>query len=140
MYLSRIQIKNFRNFHDLDVRLGKASVVVGENNVGKSNLGLRSQANPGPTSLRLLKGCCARKISGLVLTEPVKSKEIIEVAIEFQDFQKEQSVFAVLQPFCIPGPVADTARLTYRFRPNSSTPEDRELTIDDYQFVVFGGH
>ena len=126
MYLSRIQIKNFRNFHDLDVRLGKASVVVGENNVGKSNLvfALRLILDPRLSdSSRMLR----EEDFWTGLTEPVKSKEIIEVAIEFQDFQKEQSVFAVLQPFCIPGPVADTARLTYRFRPNSSTPEDREL-------------
>ena len=50
------------------------------------------------------------------LIEPIKSKEIIEVAIEFQDFQKEPSVFTVLQSFCIPGSVVDTARLTYRFQ------------------------
>ncbi len=38
VFLSRIQIHNFRNFHELDVRLGPTTVVVGENNVGKSNL------------------------------------------------------------------------------------------------------
>ena len=138
MYLSRIQIKNFRNFHNLDVRLGQASVIVGENNVGKSNLvfALRLILDPRLSdSSRMLR----EEDFWTGLTEPVKNKEIIEVAIEFQDFQKEQSVFAVLQPFCIPGPVADTARLTYRFRPNLSIPEDRELTIDDYEFVVFGG-
>lgn len=138
MYLSRIQIKNFRNFHDLDVRLGQASVIVGENNVGKSNLvfALRLILDPRLSdSSRMLR----EEDFWAGLTEPVKNKEIIEVAIEFRDFQKEQSVFAVLQPFCIPAPVADTARLTYRFRPNLSIPEDRGLTIDDYEFVVFGG-
>ena len=138
MYLSRIQVKNFRNFHDLDVRLGRASVVVGENNVGKSNLvfALRLILDPRLSdSSRMLR----EEDFWAGLIEPVKSKEIIEVAIEFQEFQQEQSVFAVLQPFCIPGPVADTARLIYRFRPKSSLPEDRELIIDDYEFVVFGG-
>ena len=138
MYLSRIQIKNFRNFHDLDVRLGQASVIVGENNVGKSNLvfALRLILDPRLSdSSRMLR----EEDFWTGLNEPVQNKEIIEVAIEFQNFQKEQSVFAVLQPFCIPGPVADTARLTYRFRPITSIPEDRELTIDDYEFVVFGG-
>ena len=38
MYLSRIYVKNFRNFHFLDVKLSPKSVVVGENNVGKTNL------------------------------------------------------------------------------------------------------
>ena len=35
MYISRIQIKNFRNFHDFDVQLGENAVIVGENKIGK---------------------------------------------------------------------------------------------------------
>ncbi len=38
MRLSRIVIKNFRNFKLLDVRLGEHAVVLGENKVGKTNL------------------------------------------------------------------------------------------------------
>ena len=138
MHLSRIQIGNFRNFHDLDVKLGRASVVVGENNVGKSNLlfALRLILDPRLSdSSRMLR----EEDFWAGLHEPVKNREIIEVAIEFQDFQKEKSVFAVLQPYCIPGPVADTARLTYRFRPKSSLQQKQGLAIEDYEFVVFGG-
>ena len=138
MYLSRIQVKNFRNFHDLDVRLGRASVVVGENNVGKSNLlfALRLILDPRLSdSSRMLR----EEDFWAGLNEPVKNREVIEVAIEFQDFQKEQSIFAVLQPYCIPGPVTDTARLTYRFRPKPSLLKKPQLAIGDYEFVVFGG-
>ncbi|MFN7307801.1 MAG: AAA family ATPase, partial [Acetobacteraceae bacterium] len=48
MYLSRIMIKNFRNFCDLDVTLNGNVVIVGENRVGKSNLlfGLRLIFDP----------------------------------------------------------------------------------------------
>jgi putative ATP-dependent endonuclease of OLD family len=38
MWLSRITIKNFRNFKLLDVKLGEHAVVLGENKVGKTNL------------------------------------------------------------------------------------------------------
>jgi predicted ATP-dependent endonuclease of OLD family len=38
MWLSRIIIKNFRNFRSLDVKLGKHAVVLGENKVGETNL------------------------------------------------------------------------------------------------------
>lgn len=38
MRLSRITIKNFRNFKYLDVYLGQHAVVLGENKVGKTNL------------------------------------------------------------------------------------------------------
>lgn len=38
MRLSRIIVKNFRNFKSLDVKLGEHAVVLGENKVGKTNL------------------------------------------------------------------------------------------------------
>lgn len=38
MRISRITIKNFRNFSDLDITLGEHAVIVGENKIGKSNL------------------------------------------------------------------------------------------------------
>lgn len=58
MFLSRIKIENFRNFHKLDVYLSPSTVVVGENNVGKSNLllALRLVLDPRlPDSARQLR-------------------------------------------------------------------------------------
>ena len=37
LYISRVVIKNYRNFKDLDVDLQHNSVIVGENNIGKTN-------------------------------------------------------------------------------------------------------
>lgn len=58
MRLSRIVIKNFRNFKHLDVRLGRHAVVLGENKVGKTNLlfALRLILDPTlPDSARKLR-------------------------------------------------------------------------------------
>src|SRR5689334_7967089 len=38
MYISRVTIKNFRNFKDFDVVLKSQAIFVGANRVGKSNL------------------------------------------------------------------------------------------------------
>ena len=39
MYISRLVIRNFRNFTDLDIALdSKVTCIIGENNVGKTNL------------------------------------------------------------------------------------------------------
>ena len=38
MHINHIRVTNLRNFRYLDVALGPKLVVVGENNVGKSNL------------------------------------------------------------------------------------------------------
>jgi len=138
MFLSRIQIRDFRNFHNLDVRTGPTTVVVGENNAGKSNLlfALRLILDPRlADSSRQMRG----EDFWDGLHEPANNKETIEIAVEFQDFLNDQNVFTVLQPYCVKGPVPDTARLTYIFRPKSPLPKNREISIEDYEFLVFGG-
>ena len=138
MHLSRIRITNFRNFHDFNVRLGRTSVVVGENSVGKTNLifALRLILDPRlPESSRQLR----EEDFWEGLPQPVQSRAEIEVAVEFQDFQNEKSIFAILQPYCVIGPAPDTARLTYRFRPKSHLVNHPDLSINDYEFLVFGG-
>ena len=138
MFLSRVKIDNFRNFHQLDVRLGSTSVIVGENGAGKSNLlyALRLILDPRlwDSSRRLRE-----EDFWDGLNDPVKKGEIVEISIEFQDFKNDSNVFAVLQPYCVKGPVEDTARLTYRYRPKPAIPLNRDLTTEDYEFVVFGG-
>ena len=37
LFISRVKIKNYRNFKDVDVRLGHKQIIIGENNVGKTN-------------------------------------------------------------------------------------------------------
>lgn len=138
MYLSRIRITNFRNFHDFDVRLGRTSVVVGENSVGKTNLifALQLILDPRlPESSRQLR----EEDFWEGLTQPVQNRAEIEVSVEYQDFQNQPSMFAVLQPYCVRAPAPDTARLTYRFRPKPHLVNHPDLTINDYEFLVFGG-
>ena len=138
MFLSRVRIDNFRNFHHLDVLLGSTSVIVGENGAGKSNLlfALRLILDPRlwDSSRRLRE----EDFWG-GLNDPVKNGEVIDISVEFQDFKNDSNVFAVLQPYCVQGPVEDTARLTYRYRPKPSVPKNGDIAIEDYEFVVFGG-
>ena len=138
MFLSRVQIQNFRNFHDLDVHLGPTSVIVGENSVGKSNLlfALRLIMDPElPESSRRLRE--EDFWEGLV--DPVENHAEIDVSVELQDFRNDKNVFTVLQPFCVKGPPGETARLTYRFRPKPHMAGNPDLTINDYEFLLFGG-
>jgi len=60
MRLSRVSITNFRNFKNLDVRLGKHAVFLGENKIGKTNLlfALRLILDPSlPDSPRAFFSC-----------------------------------------------------------------------------------
>ena len=138
MFISRICISNFRNFHKLDVKLGPTAVIVGENSAGKSNLlfALRLILDPRMAdSTRQLR----EEDFWDGLADPVENKEIIEIAVDFQDFKKDKNILTVLQQFCIKESVQDTARLSYRYRPRAPLPKDRKLTTEDYEFVVFGG-
>jgi putative ATP-dependent endonuclease of OLD family len=58
MRISRLQINNFRNFAEVDIKLGENAVIVGENKIGKSNLlyALRLILDPSlPDSARKLR-------------------------------------------------------------------------------------
>ena len=37
LFISRVVIKNFRNLTNVDVCLGHKQIIIGENNVGKTN-------------------------------------------------------------------------------------------------------
>lgn len=136
MRLSRIVIKNFRNFSSLDVRLGRHAVVLGENKVGKTNLlfALRLILDPAlPDSARRLR--LDDFWDGL--DRPLQAEDVIEVSIEFSDFEDREELLAVLADHLVqPDPMV--ARITYRFQPVAGL--DRAPRSEaDYEFIIFGG-
>ena len=138
MHICHIRVTNLRNFRYLDVALGPKLVVVGENNVGKSNLlfALRLILDPTlPDSARYLR----EDDFWDGLADPVKAHQVVDVCIELTDFKENQDLFSILQQYLVKGGPPDTARLTYQFRPKTPLPTDRPLTIGDYEFVIFGG-
>jgi putative ATP-dependent endonuclease of the OLD family len=136
MRISRIQIQNFRNFHDLDIALGEHAVIVGENKIGKSNLlfALRLLLDPSvPDSARQLK----EEDYWDGLPRPLTKKDIIEIAVEFSDFEDNDRYLAVLGEFPI-STEPMVSRLTYVFGPISAG-KDSEIKESDYEFFIYGG-
>jgi putative ATP-dependent endonuclease of the OLD family len=136
MRLSRIAIKNFRNFKSLDVGLADHAVIIGENKVGKTNLlfALRLILDPTlPDSTRRLR--LEDFWDGL--PRPLTINDVIEISIEFSGFEASENLLAVLADHLVS---ADPmiARITYRFQPipglNSAPKSETE-----YEFVIFGG-
>lgn len=135
MYLSKIRIKNFRNFSELDIQLAGNAVVVGENRVGKSNLlyALRLVLDPGlPDSARQLG--FSDFWDGLGTWS---ADDKIEVSVEIKDFQDDLDVLAVLTDFRLSDD-PETARLTYELRPRADL-EGEPAKEDDYEFICYGG-
>ncbi len=137
MRISRIIIKNFRNFKSLDVKLGEHAVVLGENKVGKTNLlfALRLILDPSlPDSARRLR--LEDFWDGL--ERPLKKEDEIEMSVEFRDFEKSENLLAVLADHLVkPDPMV--ARITYFFRPIPGR-EEAARSEADYEFVIFGGN
>ena len=136
MRLSRIKIKNFRNFKNLDVQLGEHAVILGENKVGKTNLlfALRLLLDPSlPDSSRQLR--LEDFWDGL--ERPLSEDDLIEIALEFRDFEHNENLLAILADSLIqPDPMV--ARITYRFQPVAGLVAAPRSEAD-YEFIVFGG-
>ena len=134
MYLSRVQIKNLRNFRDLDVTLSGDMVMVGENRVGKSNFifALRLVLDAGVSdAVRQLK--LADIFDGADLSKDPK----VEVHLDFREFDKDLSLLALLTDYRLPAD-HNIARLSYVFtkRADVQGPAGSDA---DYEFKVFGG-
>lgn len=135
MKLSRICIRNFRNFSEIDIALDGNVVIVGENRVGKSNLlyALRLIFDPSlPDSARQL----GQGDFWDGLGEPLEDEKIT-VFVEVQDFEDDLDLLAQLTDFRL-NDDPDTVRLTYEFRPIPGL-ERFPQSDDDYEFLCYGG-
>lgn len=133
-YISRVQIKNFRNFLDVDVALDHKQVIIGENNVGKTNF-LRA--------IQLILDKDYSDSDRQLTTEdfhdsidkPMENGEEIEINLEIKGYEhnsklKAQFVDAVISD------APPTLRFTYKFIPN----RDEFEKIINYRYIIFKGN
>ncbi len=136
MRISHIHIENFRNFHLLDLEVGRSAVIFGENQIGKSNLlcALRLVLDPAlPDSARQLR------VDDIWdgIPRPLELDVKIKISIDIADFEDNEGHLAVLAEHLVqPEPMV--ARLAYEFGPipglNRAPSKD-----DDFEFLVYGG-
>ncbi len=136
MKIYRVQIKNFRNFHNLDVIFGEHAVILGENKVGKSNFlyALRLVLDPSlPDNARQLQ----RTDFWDGLGDSLTKDDSIQISVELTDFEDDEDLMAILAEHLVqPEPMI--SRLTYVFQPKATLTED-PTTEADYEFFVYGG-
>lgn len=140
MYISKVIVRNFRNFRELDISLDKkVTCIIGENNVGKTNLlhaiRLVLDANLS-SSFRSLSEQDFH--AGINISEP---NQVI-VSLEFSDFKDEINACALVGCYQVED---DKAYIHYRFRPKENIiekideGEEIKLTIEDYHWSITGG-
>lgn len=144
MHISRLFVKNFRNFRQLDVPIGNGvTCFTGENNSGKTNLlhALRLLLDGSlSTQRRRLKS--EDFSAGLNPSQP----EHVLVSVEFTDFRGRVNEEALLMSAVLQN---GSARLSYRFRPRPAVRERianlaagaplPTLTLEDYWWEIVGG-
>ena len=143
--ISRLRIRNFRNFADCEVDPFPApAVIVGENGVGKSNLlhALRLVLDPDlPDSARRLRADDIHDgASGPFGTGLSGGAEVI-VEVELCGFDDDEEAVAILSGALIDLSTPKRARLTYRFAPrlrgevDTETGGFSELGVDDVAYT-----
>lgn len=136
MRIHRISLTNFRNFKSLDVQVGNQIVIAGENQIGKTNLlyALRLLLDPSlPDSVRQLRD--TDFWDGL--SDPIQNGEVIEISLEFTEFDGDEDLMAVLAEHLInPDPMI--SKLTFRFQPKPGLGRPPRSEAD-YEFITFGG-
>lgn len=136
MRISRIYIENFRNFHKLDIAVGQSVVIIGENQIGKTNLlfALRLILDPAlPDSARQLR--IEDFWDGV--SRPLNKSVRIQISIDISDFEDDEGHLAILAEHLIqPDPMV--ARLTYEFSPLPNL-DHVPAKDDDFEFSIYGG-
>jgi putative ATP-dependent endonuclease of OLD family len=134
MRLSKLSVRNFRNFRSIDIPLSCNVVVLGQNRVGKSNLLFAIQLILDPTmpdSARQLK------LTDFWDGGLTDYSAPIEVHLEVADFATDLALTALLTDFRAPhDPMI--AQLSFIFRKKSDIT-GAPLSSADCEFLVFGG-
>ncbi len=166
MYISKLQIQNYRNFSSLELDLHPFTLIIGENNVGKTNLlnaiGLIFSQEITIFKKRFLEiddfnYDVIRSFKEKVADTSISNLNEIELPIVkieafLQDFTDEQA--AIVADWCINRELTE-AKIVYEFSPQVSfkkyewIQKQRERTnldwqsvdfpIDAYEYTIYGG-
>lgn len=166
MYIHKLRIQNYRNFQIAEINLQPFTLVIGENNVGKTNLlnavGLIFSQEITIFKKRFLEiddfnydvvKSLKEKISNTSIVN-LNDIELPIVKIEafLKDFTEEQA--AIVADWCINRELSE-AKIVYEFSPqvsfkkNEWIEKQRESTclnwqtidfpIDAYEYTIYGG-
>lgn len=135
LFISRVKIKNYRNFKDVDVQLGHKQIIIGENNVGKTNFLKALQLILDPTLSdedRMLQESDFND----TLVNPMENKEEIVVEIYIDNYSNNKTILTVFQDATVKNEEGkEILKLSYRFFPYVNDAGNIE-----YQYNIFKGN
>lgn len=132
-HISRVKIKNYRNFKEVDVNLNHKQVIIGENNVGKTNF-LRAIQLILDRSLSDVDRELSRSDFNDSIEDPIGNGEEIMISIEIQNYEHNRQLVAQFQDAVI-STTPPTLRFTYKYFP----VKDENEAIIRYQYQIYKG-
>ncbi|MCY6353635.1 ATP-dependent nuclease [Clostridium sp. ZS2-4] len=133
LYISRVIIKNYRNFKDIDVRLNHKQVIIGENNIGKTNF-LRALQLVLDPSFSDEDRYLEENDFFDGLEDPIENKEIIEIKIYLSNYINNKNILAQLSDATVKENGEEKLLITYRY-----FPIEKENGEIEYQYIIFKG-
>jgi putative ATP-dependent endonuclease of OLD family len=132
-YISKLTINNFKNFKDVEVNLNHKQVVIGENNVGKSNF------------IKAIQLILDRNYSDFdrdldpsffhdSLEDPEKNGVEIKIQIEIKNYEKNRHLVSQLSDAVV-SITPPTLRITYKYYP----VRDETNEILHYNYLIYKG-
>lgn len=135
LFISRVVIKNFRKFKNVDVCLGHKQIIIGENNVGKTNFLRALQLVLDPTLSdedRMLQESDFNDS----IKNPMENKEEILIEIYIDNYDQNKTILAVFQDATVMTEDGkEVLKFTYRFFPYIN-----EGGVAEYQYNIYKGN
>ncbi|MBP9583526.1 MAG: AAA family ATPase, partial [Ignavibacterium sp.] len=133
-FIQRVQIKNFRNYLDVDVTLDHKQVIIGENNVGKTNF------------LRAIQLILDRDLSDNdrqltsddfhdSIEAPMEIGAVIEIKLHIQGYEHSRKLIAQFADAVI-SDEPPTLQFVYKFDPDY----DEDGNIIKYKYAIYKGN
>lgn len=133
-FIQRVQIKNFRNYLDVDVTLDHKQVIIGENNVGKTNF------------LRAIQLILDRDFSDNdrqltsddfhdSIEAPMETGAEIEIKLHIQGYEHSRKLIAQFADAVI-SDEPPTLQFVYKFYPDY----DEDRNIINYKYAIYKGN
>lgn len=133
-FIQRVQIKNFRNYLNVDVSLDHKQVIIGENNVGKTNflraIQLILDRDYSDNDRQLTSDDFHDSIEA-----PMENGAEIEITLHIQGYEHSRKLIAQFADAVISAE-PPTLQFVYRFHPEY----DEYGNIINYKYAIYKGN
>lgn len=133
-YIQRVQIKNFRNYLNVDATLDHKQVIIGENNVGKTNflkaIQLILDRDFSDNDRQLTSDDFHDSIEA-----PMENGAEIEIILHIQGYEHSRKLIAQFADAVI-SDEPPTLQFVYKFYPDY----DEDKNIINYKYIIYKGH